>query len=55
MLRRLGLAISYVITIGYLFLILMPSLYCFRHGCRGGGEGDAFMVSRNYFLDCLGW
>jgi len=41
MLRRLGLAISYVITIVYIFSIVMPSLYCFRHGCRGPGEGDA--------------
>ena len=43
MLRRLGLAISYVFTIVYIFSILLPSLYCFRNGCRGPGEVDAFM------------
>ena len=43
MLRRVGLAISYVITTGYIFSILLPSLYCFSHGCRGPGELDAFM------------
>jgi hypothetical protein len=43
MLRRLGLAISYVIATGYIFSILMPSFYCFSHGCRGPGELDAFM------------
>jgi hypothetical protein len=43
MLRRLGLTISYVITIGYIFSILMPSLYCSWHGCRGPGDLDAFM------------
>jgi hypothetical protein len=44
MLRKLGLAISYLIAVGYFFSILLPSLYCFQHhGCRGAGEGDAFM------------
>jgi hypothetical protein len=43
MLRRLGLAISYLIAIGYIFSILMPSFYCFSHGCKGPGELDAFM------------
>jgi len=43
MLRKLGLAISYFIAIVYIFSILLPSLYCFRHGCRGPGELDAFM------------
>lgn len=43
MLRKLGLAISYFIAIVYIFSILLPSLYCLRHGCRGPGEGDAFM------------
>ena len=43
MLRRLGLAISYFIAIVYILSILLPSLYCFRHGCRGPGELDAFM------------
>ena len=43
MLRRLGLAISYFIAIVYIFSILLPALYCFRRGCRGPGELDAFM------------
>ncbi len=43
MLRRLGLTISYFIAIVYIFSILLPSLYCFRQGCRGPGELDAFM------------
>ena len=43
MLRKLGLAISYFIAIVYFLSILLPSIYCLRHGCRGPGEGDAFM------------
>ena len=43
MLRRIGVAILYFITIGYLLSILMPSVYCFSHGCKGPGELDAFM------------
>jgi len=43
MLRRLGLAISYFIAIVYILSILLPSIYCLRHGCRGPGELDAFM------------
>ena len=43
MLRKLGLAISYFIAIIYVISILLPSLYCLQHGCRGPGEGDAFM------------
>jgi len=43
MLRKLGLAVSYFIAIVYIFSILLPSLYCFQHGCRGPGELDAFM------------
>jgi hypothetical protein len=43
MLRKLGLAVSYFIAIVYIFSILLPSLYCFRQGCRGPGELDAFM------------
>jgi hypothetical protein len=42
-LRRLGLAISYFFATVYVLLILLPSLYCFRHGCKGPGELDAFM------------
>jgi hypothetical protein len=43
MLRRLGLAISYFVAIIYLLSILLPSVYCLRHGCKGPGELDAFM------------
>jgi hypothetical protein len=43
MLRRLGLAISYVIAGGYILSILLPSFYCYSHGCKGPGELDAFM------------
>jgi len=43
MLRRLGLAISYFITSVYILSILLPSIYCLQHGCRGPGELDAFM------------
>jgi hypothetical protein len=53
MLRKLGLAISYFITIIYVLLILLPSIYCFQHHwCRGPGEGDAFMPA--FFLAPLG-
>jgi hypothetical protein len=42
-LRRLGLAISYVIATVYIVSILLPSYYCFSHGCKGPGELDAFL------------
>jgi hypothetical protein len=42
MFRKLGLAISYFITSLYILSILLPSLYCLRHGFRGP-ELDAFM------------
>jgi len=51
MLRKLGLAISYFIAIVYILEILLPSIYCLRHGCRGA-EGDAFMPA--CFLTPLG-
>jgi hypothetical protein len=51
MLRKLGLAISYFIAIVYIFSILLPSIYCLRHGCRGP-EGDAFMPA--FFLTPIG-
>jgi len=51
MLRKLGLAISYFIAIVYVLSILLPSIYCLRHGCRGP-EGDAFMPA--FFLVPLG-
>lgn len=43
MLRRLGLAIAYFIAVIYILSIVLPALYCYRHGCRGPGELDAFM------------
>ena len=43
MFRKLGLAISYFITTVYILSILLPSIYCLRHGCKGPGELDAFM------------
>jgi hypothetical protein len=43
MLRKLGLAISYFIATVFILSILLPSIYCLRHGCRGPGELDAFM------------
>ncbi len=42
-LRRLGLAISYFVSIVYILSILLPSVYCLRQGCRGPAELDAFM------------
>jgi hypothetical protein len=52
MLRRLGLASSYIIAVVYILSILLPSIYCLRHGCRGPGEGDAFMPA--FMLTPLG-
>ena len=53
MLRKLGLTISYLIAVIYILLILLPSIYCLQHhGCRGPGEGDAFMPA--FFLAPLG-
>jgi len=52
MLRKLGLAITYFIAIVYILSIVLPSIYCFRHGCRGPGEGDAFMPA--FFLTPVG-
>ena len=42
MLRKLGLGISYFIAIVYFLSIVLPSIYCLRHGCRGP-DLDAFM------------
>ena len=42
MLRKLGLAISYFIAIVYILSIVLPSIYCFQHGCKGP-ELDGFM------------
>ncbi len=43
MLSKLGLAIPYFIAIVYILSILLASLYCLQHGCRGPGELDAFL------------
>ncbi len=50
-LRKLGLAISYFITIVYILEILLPAKYCLQHGCKGP-EGDIFMPA--FFLAPLG-
>jgi hypothetical protein len=52
MLRKLGLAISYFIAIVFILSILLPSIYCFRQGCKGPGELDAFMPA--FMLTPLG-
>ncbi|MGO9088001.1 MAG: hypothetical protein ACLQBK_22520 [Candidatus Sulfotelmatobacter sp.] len=52
MLRKLGLAIAYFIATVYILSILLPSIYCLQHGCRGPGEGDAFMPA--FFLTPVG-
>ena len=43
MLRKLGLTISYLVAIVYTLSILLPSVYCFQHGCTGPAELDAFL------------
>ena len=43
MLRKLGLSISYFIAAVYILSILLASLYCLQHGCKGPGELDAFL------------
>jgi hypothetical protein len=40
--RKLGLAVCYVIAIGYIFSILLPAFYCYSNGCKGPGDLDAF-------------
>jgi hypothetical protein len=51
MLVKLGLGLLYFVAIVYILSILLPSVYCLRHGCRGP-EGDAFMPA--FFLTPLG-
>lgn len=48
MLRKLGLGVAYFVAILYIALILLPSVYCLQHGCKGPGELDAFMPA--FFL-----
>ena len=50
MLRKVGLAISYFISIVYIILIVWPALYCYQHGCHGP-ELDGFMPA--FFLTPL--
>jgi hypothetical protein len=48
MLRKLALATSYFIAVVYFLLILLPSIYCLRHTCRGpdlDGFMPAFMLT----------
>lgn len=52
MLRKLGLGISYLIATVYVLSIILPADYCLQHGCRGGGDGDAFMPA--FFLTPMG-
>ena len=40
--QRLGVAVSYIISITYIFLILMPIQYCIQHICSGP-DWDGFM------------
>ncbi|HLY40732.1 MAG TPA: hypothetical protein VKR52_05930 [Terracidiphilus sp.] len=42
MFRRVGLAICYFVAGVYVLSILLPAVYCLRHGCKGP-DGDAFM------------
>ncbi len=43
MLRRVGLGISYFASIVYISSIVLPSVYCLRHGCKGRAELDVFL------------
>jgi len=52
MLRKLGLGIAYFTAGLYILLIAWPAVYCLQHGCRGAGEGDAFMPA--FFLTPCG-
>jgi hypothetical protein len=52
MVRRLAFALAYLIAFVYILLILLPSVYCLQHGCKGGGEGDIFMPA--FFFIPLG-
>ncbi|HEX4077338.1 MAG TPA: hypothetical protein VHX61_00480 [Rhizomicrobium sp.] len=40
--RKLGIAVSYIISIMYILLLLMPAFYCIQHECRGP-DLDGFM------------
>lgn len=48
MLRRLGVAIAYFVAMLYILLIVWPAIYCYRTGCKGPGDLDAFMPA--FFL-----
>jgi hypothetical protein len=50
MVRKVALAISYFVSLGYVFLIVSASVYCLQHGCKGP-EGDIFMPA--FFLTPL--
>jgi hypothetical protein len=52
MLRRVALAISYLVAIVFVLSIVLPAQYCLRTGCKGPGELDAFMPA--FMLSPLG-
>ena len=52
MVRKVGLAIAYFTAIVYFLLIVLPAEYCWRTGCKGPGELDAFMPA--FFFIPLG-
>lgn len=43
MFAKVAVGIAYFIAGVYVLSILLPGLYCLQHGCKGPGEGDAFM------------
>jgi hypothetical protein len=51
MTSKVALAILYFVSIGYVYLIVSPAIYCLQHGCKGP-EGDVFMPA--FFLTPLG-
>lgn len=53
MLLKLALALAYFVACLYILLIVWPAIYCLQHGgCKGPGEGDAFMPA--FFLTPVG-
>jgi len=41
--RKVALGVSYSVSVVYFLSVLLPSVYCLRHGCGGPAELDAFM------------
>jgi hypothetical protein len=51
--HRFLLMLVHAVSCFYLFLLIAPSIYCYHHyGCRGAGEGDAFMPA--FFFSFIG-